>query len=48
MKSKLFDKFNLVAVDLLDSYIALNMVLLWGASTPSCEDREKQDGKVFT
>ena len=49
MKSKLVDKLKLVEVDSLDSYIALvDMGFIWRLSTPSCEDREKQDGEHFT
>ena len=49
MKSKLVDKLKLVEVDSLDSYIAVvDMGFIWRLSTPSCEDREKQDGKKFT
>ena len=49
MKSKLVDKFCLVEETSLDKYITVvDMGFIWRLSTPSHEDREKQDGQSFT
>ncbi len=48
-KSKLAARFNLVELDHLNSYVALiDMGFLWRLSTPSHEDREKQDETDYT
>ena len=49
MKSKLVDKLNLEEINSLNNYIALvDMGFIWRLSTPSAEDREKQDGTDYT
>lgn len=48
-KSKLVERFNFVELDPLDSYIAIvDMGFIWRLSTPSAEDREKQDESTYT
>lgn len=48
-KSKLAQKFNFIELEFRDRYIALvDMGFIWRLSTPSAEDREKQDESAYT